>query len=172
MKTIRKIALVGTLGMLAASAAIAQPADNDRPPRRQGQGGPGSFRPDPEMRKQALLGKYDANKDGKLDDTERAAIGKDVEEGTFDPRLLGPRPDGPRFGRGPGGPQGGPGFGPRHEEMLEKYDANKDGRIDAEERAVIHKDIQEGRLERPRPGRRGFGPPPGENGPDGPPPSE
>jgi len=170
------LALIAALGMLTGPVALAQPSADGPGPRRQAQERTGPGRPDPEIRKQALLKKYDTNQDGKLDDTERVAIGKDVEEGTFDPRLLGVRPGGSRFGAGPRGPQtfGGPGFGPRHEEMLERYDVNKDGRLDETERAVIRKDIEDGKLDRPRfgPGRRGFGPPPGTDAPDGPPPGE
>ena len=162
MKTPKTLALLGVLGMLTGTAALAQqPAPDDQAPPRQrpeNQAGPG--RPDPEARRKALLAKYDVNKDGKLDDAERAAIGKDVEEGKFDPRLMGGRPGGPggRGFRGPGGPE----FGLRHQELLDKYDTNKDGKLDANEREAIRNDIESGKLPRPRfgPGRGGFPPPP------------
>ena len=135
MKTTRILALVNVLAALTGSVALAQTAAPDQPASQnptQDMRGPN--RPNPEARRKALLDKYDTNKDGKLDDAELAAIGRDVEQGNNEPRLLGVRPrggmgPGPQFrggrgplgpgqrgGRGPGfglGPQGpGPGFGP------------------------------------------------------------
>ena len=102
MKTTKTLALIGALGMLAG-AALAQPAPGDDSAQLPSQGHFGGGRPDPEMRRKMLTEKYDANKDGKLDDSELAAIGKDVVEGKF-----GPPPGQAR--RGPDG-QGGPGIG-------------------------------------------------------------
>ena len=102
MKTIKTLALIGGLGLLAG-AALAQPSPRDNSAPQPPQDRSGAGRPDPEMRRKMLLEKYDANKDGRLDDTERAAIGRDVEEGKFGP------PQGMNR-RGPDG-QGGPGFG-------------------------------------------------------------
>lgn len=102
MKTTKTLALIGALGMLAG-AALAQPAPGEDSAQRPPQDRFGGDRPDPEMRRKMLTEKYDANKDGKLDDSELAAIGKDVVEGKF-----GPPPGQGR--RGPGG-QSGPGFG-------------------------------------------------------------
>lgn len=125
MKMNKTLALLSALGVLAGSTAFAQPAPgNDATPPQppqQPERSQGWNRPNPEARHQALLDKYDANKDGKLDESELAAIGRDVEQGKIEPRLIG-RPAGAGFGpgprarRGPGfGPnrrQGGPGFGP------------------------------------------------------------
>ncbi len=177
MKTMRTFALLSVLGTLASVSAWAQPAPGDQPPpQRPPQDRSSWGRPDPETRRKALLSKYDTNKDGKLDDSERAAIGKDVEDGKFDPRLLGGRPGGPGFGPGPRGLRGagGPDFGPRHQELLDKYDANKDGKLDAAEHEAIRKDIESGKLQPPPfgPRRGGFGPPPPPDGSDGPPPDE
>lgn len=107
-------ALIGTLGMLAG-ATLAQPAPGDHnnpppPPDR-----PGGGRPDPEMRRKMLLEKYDGNKDGRLDDTELALIGKALLDGKFGPppgqHRRGPDGQGgPRFGAGPRGQ--GPGADP------------------------------------------------------------
>jgi EF hand len=67
-------------------------------------------RPSPEAHRKMLLQKYDANKDGKLDDTELSALGRDVYEGKLPPP--GRRLRGPGFGpQGRGGPYL-PGFGP------------------------------------------------------------
>ncbi len=114
MKTTRMLALINVLAALTGSAVLAQPAPEDRP----GQQGPPQEslrpnRPNPEVRRQALLEKYDANKDGKLDDSELTSIGRDVEQGKLEPRLLGVGPrgggmgPGPRFrgGRGPIAPE-------------------------------------------------------------------
>lgn len=224
MKTNKTLALLSALGVLAGGTALAQtgPGNDSTPsqPSQQPGGRQGWTRPNPEARHKALLDKYDANKDGKLDDTELAAIGRDVEQGKFEPRLMGrprgagfgpgprarrsprygpgprwqgapgfrpgplaqngpgfgpgprgpmgpafrPGPRGPAFGPGPRGPRamGGPGYGPRHREILQKYDVNKDGVLDDSERATMRRDIQDGKLERPGFGRgpRRLGPPP------------
>jgi hypothetical protein len=188
MKIKTSLALFSALGLLT-TAAVAQPGpDQDSPaggPPRQNRDRPQRpMRFDPEARKQALLDKYDTNKNGKLDDSEYIAIGKDVENGSLPPWMAGPPQGGPRFGngRGPGGPNGpggpggpggrnGPGFGPRHQEIMDQYDVNHDGKLDATEREAIQKDIDSGKLPPPpRGGGRGFGPPPG--GPGGPPPPD
>ena len=102
MKTNNTLTLIGTLGMLAG-AALAQPAPSDNSSQLPPQNRFGGGRPDPEMRRKMLTEKYDANKDGTLDDSELATIGKDVVEGKF----------GPPPGQGRRGPEGqsGPGFG-------------------------------------------------------------
>jgi hypothetical protein len=42
-----------------------------------------------------ILDKYDLNKDGKLDESERATLRKDIEDGKFQPPPPPPRPGGP-----------------------------------------------------------------------------
>src|ERR1041384_3418736 len=106
MKTTNTLALIGALGLLTGAALLAQPAPGDDADRRHD--GPGAGRPDPEMRRKMLLEKYDANHDGKLDDTERAAIGKDIEDGKFGP----PPGMSRRSPEGPNPPEA-PGFAPR-----------------------------------------------------------
>jgi hypothetical protein len=76
--------LVGGIGIAAA----------------QGSGGGG---------KGAAMQKYDTNKDGKLDDTERAALRADMKAKHAEMKA----------------------------QMLAKYDTNKDGKLDASERAVM-----------------------------------
>jgi len=105
MKNPIKLAMIGALGLLTSTVTFAQTAPGEdsssqSPPR----GRPGSERPGPEAHRKVLLEKYDANKDGKLDDTELTALGRDVFEGKLPPP-----------GRGPGGPdeRGGPGFRPQ-----------------------------------------------------------
>jgi hypothetical protein len=163
MKRTTILALLGALGMLTSASTFAQSANDTQPPPHDGSAGP--HRPDPEARRKMLLAKYDANKDGQFDESEYAAIGKDVVDGKLGPGPGG-RPGGPD-GQGFRGPRGGgPQGGPRHEELLKKYDANGDGKLDESERAAIRKDIEDGKLQPPP--RRGFGPPPGGESPDGP----
>ncbi len=115
MKTRHTLAVLSALSLLAGAAPGQQPPGENAPPPR---GGP----PNPELHRQRLIEKYDANKDGKLDDTEFAALGRDVFEGKLPPAGgFGPR--GPGFGPpqqrpprpgAPGQPPGPPGdFGPR-----------------------------------------------------------
>lgn len=142
MKRHNKIAMIGALGLaLASGAAWAQTAP-DGQVRGPGPGGRKMGPPPPE-----IMEKYDANKDGQLDETERAALKQDIADGKIQPPQRGPG--------GPGGPR--PPMGPPPKEILEKYDVNKDGKLDDTEHAAIRKDIEAGKLQPP--GRRG-GPPP------------
>jgi hypothetical protein len=116
MKTSIKLAMIGALGVLSSAATFAQPsAGDDSSAPGTPQGGPGPNRPGLEAHRKVLLEKYDANKDGKLDDAEFTVLGKDVFEGKLPPPRRGPvgpgEPRGPGFGpRGRGGPDGS-GFG-------------------------------------------------------------
>jgi len=113
-------------------------------------GGPGAGPPRPPKE---LLDKYDLNKDGKLDEKERAALQKDIEDGKIQPP--------------PGGPgeraRGGSGGAPTAKELLAKFDLNKDGMLDETELAALLKDMQ---ARRPPPPPLAGGP----AGPHGPPP--
>ncbi len=104
-------------------------------PRGGGAPGPNAFGPPKE-----ILDKYDVNKDGKLDDTERAALEKDIADGKL------PAPD-----------AGLPGGRGRHplpttQEILAKFDTDKDGMLNETELANFLKEMRP-----PRP----HGPPPG-----------
>jgi len=91
-----------------------------RPPfAGRGPGGPPGHLP------KELMDKYDVNQDGVLDETEHAALRKDIDAGVVTP---------PRMGRGPRGP-GGPGFGPppTAQDVLQKFDADKDSKLDETE---------------------------------------
>ena len=179
MKTSSKLALISSLALgMSAWTGTAQDnagrsADGQRPPRRQGapQGGPGrdGQRPPPP----AIIAALDANGDGVIDADEianaSAAIAKLDKNGdgelTPDEFIgLRPGPGGPGGFGGPGGP-GGP-HGPPPKEILEKYDLNKDGKLDESEHAAVRKDIEDGKLQPPpHPRSPGGGPPP----PDAPP---
>ncbi len=143
------LALAGTAAIFADdTAAPTAPADNaGRPPHR------GGGRPPlpPE-----ILAKYDVNKDGKLDETERAALKADVDAGKVSLPKHGPG--------GPGGPEGKGGKGgkgrPVPPEVLAKYDANNDGKLDDTERAKLKADIDSGAFVPPhRPHGRPGNPP-------------
>ncbi|HOP98972.1 MAG TPA: hypothetical protein PLK78_16260 [Verrucomicrobiota bacterium] len=152
MKRTLILALIGAMGMLAGTTAFAQPGPRRERPQRppQEQQGQRPPRPDPEVRKQRLLEQYDANKNGVLDESEYAAIGRDVEAGRLGSRLGA---GGPAL-RGPGGPgvERGPGAPPRR--GLQR------------QRAEIRDGTRSGELERPAfRGGRGL-----RRGPGGPPP--
>lgn len=117
MKTKITLAMIGALG-LCAGTLCAQPAPPEGGVPDRPEGRPGLGRPDPEMHRKLLTEKYDANKDSKLDDTELAALGRDLLEGKLRPPVGQPmRPGGPSRREGGGefdGPrpprEGGPGF--------------------------------------------------------------
>ncbi len=159
MKTSKKLALVGAAGLaLAGLLAYAQPGQpnqgsGDRPP------GP----PPGKMFGQMLLGlltKYDVNQDGVLDQTELAALRQDIKDNKIGP----PKRDG-----GPGGKNGPP---PplTASQVLEKFDADKDGKLDENELTAFLEDMA---AHRPPP-PPGFGRPGGHgpSGPGGPPPGD
>ncbi len=81
-----------------------------------------------------LLEKYDANKDGQLDDQEKAAIKADFEKNCQGRRHMRHGGHGPAMpppcccgGKNPGPP---PAF-------MERFDTNKDGQIDEQEKQAI-----------------------------------
>ena len=156
MKHKNKLALMVAMGVaLGSLGAYAQPDGSDAsgPPP----GGPHG-RPNPGMLLLSLLDKYDTNHDGVLDATELAALKKDIQDGKIQP---------PGRSRGPGdGDSAGPRQPPSVEALLEKFDTNKDGKLDATELEALLKDL---RAHRPPMGgpRGGFGGPPpgGDEGP-------
>jgi hypothetical protein len=92
----------------------------ERPERAAGEG----RQQDKDGARKAALEKYDKNKDGKLDEEERAAA---------------------RAERG-----GSKGGDDARKAALEKYDKNKDGKLDEEERAAARADRGGDRPERAR----------------------
>lgn len=95
----------------------------------------------PRFNREEFLQKYDKNKDGTIDEEERAAARADFDQN----RPEGQRGQGqPGDRRGPG--QGRPGEGrgpgqfgqgPNREEMLKLYDKNGNGEIEGEEREAM-----------------------------------
>ena len=140
--------------------AAAREFMQERRARRDGEGGPPWARdgerpqgPNPEMR-QKMIEKFDKDGDGKLNEEERAAARKFMQErraqregkppwakeGQADkprrgdgPKAGGPRGDRPR-GDGPQDRVGPPGGGPPDfGRMFKRFDADGDGKIDRKE---------------------------------------
>jgi hypothetical protein len=116
MKATIKLAMIGALSVLAGAGTFAQTSPGENSSAGTSQDRPGPNGPGLETHRKVLLEKYDVNKDGKLDDTECAALGKDVYEGKLPPPGRGARGPGGQHDRG-FGPSGrgepeGPGFCP------------------------------------------------------------
>lgn len=79
-----------------------------------------------EARRQRMLERFDANKDGKLDAQEEAVMREQRQQG--------------------GGQQMTP--EERHKRMLERFDTNKDGKLDAQEEAAMQAQRQRQREQR------------------------
>ena len=179
-----KLNLILTAAVLGTTLSIAS-AQRPGGKGPGGKGGERGERPDStEIAKHlgeryAALVAYDADKNGKLDETEQAAVTKAIEDGTLE---MGP----------PGGGRGGEGKPPRGErppgkmiagqaakvyESVAAYDTDKTGTLSETEQAAVAKAIDDGSLKLPRPGGRGPGGPGGPGGrPEGgappPPPGE
>ncbi len=82
----------------------------------------------------AMLEKFDANKDGQLDEQEKAAMKAEFEARHGNKPACGPK--GPRHHKGHG-PKGD-----MHKVMLEKFDANKDGQLDDQEKAAMKAEFE------------------------------
>lgn len=100
-----------------------------------------------EQRQQRMLQKFDANHDGTIDDSERAKMRAAREEKMKQMGLngTGGRQGGRRMGMdgaGMGGPGGKGGMTDeqrqaRRQKMMERFDANHDGKIDETERSQM-----------------------------------
>lgn len=108
-----------------------------------------------EWKRGGMLEKYDANKNGQLDPDEKAAFERDREERRaefmkrFDKDGDGQlneaekeaaRAEYPSMGRGRHGHE-------MHGRMLEKYDTNKNGTLDPDEKAAFERDREVRRAE-------------------------
>jgi hypothetical protein len=95
MKTIQLLCVAAGIAATLSTAALAEDAPNGPSgPRGPRGAGPRRQGPPPE-----LVAKYDVNHDGKLDETERAALHADIQSGKITP----PEGRGPRDGRRPEG---------------------------------------------------------------------
>jgi hypothetical protein len=148
MKNSVKLALLAAFGLTTAPLTLWAQADDATPPAPQGTETSAGRRPNPGAHLLALLDKYDTNHDGQLDKSELAAMKKDIQENKI------ARPPGRPAGRGLGGPNGGgerdsaagleagPQRPPAPEKLLAKFDADKDGKLDAAELTALLKDLQ------------------------------
>jgi Ca2+-binding EF-hand superfamily protein len=141
----RQVFAIMAAGLLAGAVAVV--AD---------EGGPGGDRHG--WDRGAVLEKYDTNKNGQLDPDEKAALERDREarreefikrfDTDGDGKLSeaekeAAREQYPDMGRGGHGRHGRE----MHQRMLEKYDANKNGQLDPEEREVARRDREARRAE-------------------------
>ena len=112
---------------LTVSFSLAHAAD--APKQRPGAAGAGDGQGREKM-KEMMLQKFDANKNGTLDPDEKAAMMKAIQE----------RKGGSPKGGAPGA-KGAPakGGGPMMEKLLQKFDTNKNGVLDPDEKAAAMK---------------------------------
>ena len=83
--------------------------------------------------------KYDKNGDGNLDPSEQEAMQKDAEAGKIEGM--------PRFFAGPRPPGVGRPSGPSREEIIQRMDQNRDGRLSAEELQFVRAELAKLRAE-------------------------
>src|SRR5215472_13316925 len=140
MKRLTNLALTSALA-LGFYACPASAQDTNSPPAGPG---PGFHLPPP-----LIVAALDTNHDGVIDSNEIANASAALltldknGDGILTPdEFMGPRPAGPG------------GFGPP-KEILDKYDVNKDGKLDDTERAALEKDIADGKLPAPPAGLQG-----------------
>jgi hypothetical protein len=87
------------------------------------------------------VAQYDADGDGKLNETERSQLRADIESGKI------PKPErGGDKGRGKHGGKGRDGHHGPPPEIVEKYDTNNDAQLDETERAALKADRKSGKL--------------------------
>jgi len=127
--------------LLTLTVSVSLTHAADAPKQRPGAGGAGQGR-------EMILKKFDANKNGVLDPDEKAAMMKAFQE-----RKGGAPKDGAPGAKG-GAAKGG---GQMQAMMLQKFDANKNGVLDPDEKAAAMKAMQERR------GQGGGGPDTGTN---------
>lgn len=130
------------LALLAAALTLATTATGTLH-AAPGAGAPHGGRPGRGLPAE-LRQKYDANGDGQLDETERAALHADRQSGRITPPAH----------RGTGGP-GRHGAGGPPPEIVARFDANGDGQLDATEREALHQAVKSGEVAPPRHERRG-----------------
>ncbi|MAG55426.1 MAG: hypothetical protein CMJ83_03960 [Planctomycetes bacterium] len=123
----------------------------------QGEQGRVKLPDDPRERRKLVLERFDADKDGRLNSAERSKALAWLK------KHRPARPRGERGGPPPGGPGGRGGFpgggrgrgGPRTRPLVEQFDADKSGFLDAQERVKAREAAKSGGRRRGR--RRGRG---------------
>ena len=139
MKNMKRLAALAVLGVSVCGLAIAQNA-----PKSESNAGSAPHHGDPASMVEHLsevfpqVAALDANKDGKLDEAEKKALVKAIADGKLQLPAHTP-PDGAK---------------PTSEEMLNHiaqmyawvstYDVNKDGKLDATEKAALKTAIEKG----------------------------
>jgi hypothetical protein len=141
MKNIKQLVAAAVLGLSVCGVAIAQaPSTSGSSP------GPAQHHGDPASMVEHLseffpqVAAFDANKDGKLDDAEKQALGKALADGKLQLPAHTP-PDGEK---------------PSPEKMLNHiaemyawvstFDVNKDGKLDETEKAALKRAIEKGEI--------------------------
>ena len=135
MKNIKGLLVTAIVSLSMCGVAIAQAPSKQEPTQHHG---------DPASMVQHLgevfpqVAAFDVNKDGKLDDAEKTALGKALADGKLQFPAHTP-PDGAK---------------PNPEQMVNHiaemyawvatYDVNKDGKLDATERAALKTAIEKG----------------------------
>lgn len=115
--------------LLVLTASFSLTHAEDSPKQRPDAGGPGR-----EKMREMILQKFDANKNGTLDPDEKAAAMKAMQE------RRGGSPKGGTPGSSADSPKGG---GPMQAMLLQKFDANKNGTLDPDEKVAAMKAMQE-----------------------------
>ena len=129
MKKMLILSLLTALPLVAQETGAAAP---DMPQSPQGE------RPaagDRQVQRERLIQKFDVNKDGKLDEQEKAAMEKFLAERRRD------RAEGQGKNRRPHGAEGKEGKKPSHEEILKRFDKDQDGKLSEEERAAMREEL-------------------------------
>jgi hypothetical protein len=139
MKNIKTLTLVGMLGLAVCGSAIAQVQQGGTPNQgpAQGHGDAASIvKHFAEMFPK--IAAFDVNKDGKLDETEKAALAKAIADGTLElPAHAGPN----------GEKLTAQEMASHVAEMyayVAVYDTNHDGELDETEQGAIKKAIENG----------------------------
>ena len=123
--------------LLALTVSFSLTHAADAPKQRPGAAGAGGGQGREKM-KELMLQKFDANKNGTLDPDEKAAMMKAMQE------RKGGAPKGGSPGAKGGATKGG---GQMQEMILQKFDANKNGVLDPDEKAAAMKAMQERRAQ-------------------------
>ena len=120
--------------LLALTVTVSLTHAADAPKQRPGAAGAGAGGPGREM----MLQKFDANKNGTLDPDEKAAMIKAFQE----------RKGGAPKGGAPGTKgEASKGGGQMQQMILQKFDANKNGVLDPDEKAAAMKALLERRAQ-------------------------
>ncbi len=146
LKNTLLVALIATLPALAQDAAPLSPSTPARQAQHWGARGQMPNRPTGDMHKR-MLDKFDADKDGQLNETERDAMKAEMEKRRAERGARPERPEGFRPGmRGEGfeGAKAGNRRRPHSErpEMINKFDTDKDGQLSEEERDALHDKVK------------------------------